>query len=150
MRRTLLGVGLGLGLRLLLIALVAPSLDVLNFEASARIFARGGNIFAEQYYWNYSPALGLLIAPLTALPPPYALAHRLLLTGFEAATALAIGRWKGRSTALAYWLNPATALLVATPGQFEMAALLPLVLACWCLDWAQRRSASSTSARRWC
>lgn len=116
----------GLLLRLLTIALIGAGTDVVNFAASARIAAHGGNLYVEQYYYNYSPLVAHLLAPLTWLPAPYAATHRLLLTAVDGGNAWLLARISGDPrSGWFHWWNPAMAWLIAQEGQTE-----PIALAC--------------------
>jgi hypothetical protein len=122
----------GLTLRLFVL-LLTPDVygDVQRFAQSAAIFARGGNIFVEQYYWNYTPAYGVLLVPLRLVPLPFNITLRLFLSGVcfvNACLAARLSR-QPRRTFILYWLNPVFMLLDAWQGQFEQVALLAALLA---------------------
>lgn len=108
--------------------------DVQNFERSAAIFAQGGNIYTEQYFFNYSPVLALPLVIARAAPLPFFLSWRLLISLISAVNGILIARLS-RSPArvfMLWWLNPAVIILDGYYGQTEAFAMLPLLAAvCW-------------------
>lgn len=130
-RRWLLFLG-GLLARLLVLLAIRPGYDIVNFETSAQIAAHGGNLYVEQYYYNYSPLVAHLLAPLTWLPVPYAGSHRLLMTACDGLNAWLLTRISGdRRSGWFHWWNPAMWWLIATQGQTEPLALVFLLASVW-------------------
>lgn len=134
--RGVIGLAFVIGLALRLYVAAGPNVyDVMNFETSATIFAQGGNIYTEQYYYNYSPALALPLLIARAMPLPFPLAWRLLLSLVSTVNGLLIARLSRRPAFifLAFWLNPAVIMLDGYWGQTEALAMLPLLAGVRCL-----------------
>lgn len=130
-RSLILALG-GLCLRLVVLMAIGAGNDVVNYETSARIAAHGGNLYVEQYYYNYSPLVAHLLAPLTWLPVPYASSHRLLMTACDGLNAWLLARISGdRRSGWLHWWNPAMWWLIATQSQTEPLVLVFLLAAVW-------------------
>ena len=128
----ILVVMVGLAIRLFLSVIYHTGLtDVIHFQESARIFLHGGNIYAEQYFYNYSPTLGIPLALIASIPLPFFLTWRIFLTLISLINAILIARLSSRSAFIfmLFWLNPALIILDGYYGQFEALAMLPILLA---------------------
>lgn len=120
---------LGLALRLALIAVLPGNPDIANFAATAAIVRTGRNLYAEQYFYNYSPIIGWLIA---LLPPPFGVTYRAALSLVTLVDAWLIASLSGQRKALVFalcWCCPVMVLYDASYGQFENVALAPILLA---------------------
>lgn len=122
---------IGLALRLYVAACYPGGYDLIQLERSASIFVRGGNIYVEQFYFNYSPAIGLPLSAAYAAPFPFRFTWRLLINLVSLVNGLLVARLTKRlaMTFLLYWLNPALIIADGWTGQFEQMALLPLLFA---------------------
>jgi hypothetical protein len=141
-------VGLGLGLRLLLACYTYGNADMNSYYTVRAILDRGGNVYAETRYYNYSPVWMLVlkasdgISDLTTFS--YGTVIRSLLAGADLFLAFALARMSGKGkrwnweTFALYWLNPGVIAVVGFGGQFETLALLPLVFGVLALQ--QRKS----------
>lgn len=131
MKRLLFIIILGFAPRLLLAYVYPGQGDVANFAQSAAIFARGGNIYVEQFHYNYSPLLGLPLVFVNTLPLPFGFAWRLFLSIISLINAALIARHSQRKALVftLYWLNPAFIFFEGYRGQFEPLVVLPLLLA---------------------
>lgn len=110
--------------------LMPPYDDISHFTVTAQIAQRGGNIYVEQYYYNYSPVPAQIVR---VLPSPLFVSLRLLLDAADLIVAILIACLAGKRYRLlafaAWWCNPVVVLVVATNGQFESLALVPFLLA---------------------
>lgn len=126
---------LGMGLRLAVINHVgAGHEDIRHFGESAMIVARGGNLYAEQWAYNYSPLWAFALAPLTKLPIPFGISYRVLISLLNFVVALLLyklaplaGRRDGLLLMAIYWLNPASIWMDGGIGQFDHAAMIPVL-----------------------
>jgi hypothetical protein len=138
----LLGAGILVGLSLRLWLAWGPygNYDQISYRIVSEIVARGGNVYAETYRYNYGPIWFLLLAVFrgaaAATGLPFHFVVRSFLTLADAGNALLIGllaREAGvRSAgagALVYALSPVAILVVGFHGQFDNLAALPLLLA---------------------
>lgn len=120
----------GVALRLVLAAVYHGLYDLVQFERSASIFAHGGNIYVEQFYYNYSPLIGLPLVLVRSLPLPFDFGWRALLSVASLVNGLLIYRISRKPLYfILYWLNPAVMLYDGYAGQFEALAVLPILLA---------------------
>jgi hypothetical protein len=132
----------------------APILiDTRNFEITGRIVASGGNLYAEQWAYNYAPTIGYLAGGIVVISVitdvPFPTLWRGTLASFDLVNVVLVYSIARRRKRLLTWLyafNPATLLATAWWGQFDLIALIPIFAACyyWSL-WSPRRSSSSTS-----
>lgn len=106
----------------------APTNDVIQLGHSAVIFATGGNIYTQQYYFNYTPAIGLPLALIDHLQP-FAIWWHVFLMGVSLANGLLLIRLNNPRAFILYWLNPAIILFDSYTGQFETVAMLFLLIA---------------------
>ena len=122
---------LGLMLRVYFAATVHGIVDVTNFARSADIFAHGGNIYVEQFYFNYTGILALPLVLARAVPLPFDFSWRLLLSLISAGNGILIARLSRRPAYvfIAFWLNPAVIYLDGYYGQTEALCMLPLLAA---------------------
>lgn len=125
----------GLVLRLLIAVFLPPNWDVDSYGIVAEIVRGGGNVYAETSRYNYSPVWMGVIGALSFVPVPLSVAVRMFLSLCDAVNAACvydIARLSGRGRPLRlmmlYYLNPATMLIAAYAGQFELLALLPILL----------------------
>lgn len=130
MRRRYVAIALvfaaGLLLRLYFVSW-PPTADMVNFQRSAEIFRAGGNIFTEQFWFNYSPLISVLLAPLSG--PSFALAWRLVLSLGTFAAVLLLWRASGKVELFALaWLNPAM-IFWDWWGSHDVLCLIPILAA---------------------
>jgi hypothetical protein len=121
----------------LAIAYTAPvSMDTVNFERTGQVVAKGANLYAEQWAYNYAPpiaylAAGAVTAARTA-DVPFAFVWRGTLSIVDLLNAALVYRITGkRSLTWVYLFNPATVLALAWWGQFDLIALMPILALCW-------------------
>lgn len=139
---------LGLLIRVCLFTLTWPGADIANFKDTAAIANAGGNVYREQYYYNYSPVPALIVSLLARLPFPFADTFRVFVAVCDLVNAVLISRlvtWKTGAFAIV-WLSPPLMLFGAWDAQFEALTLTPLLIAltlvrCW--SSAPSRSAVS-------
>jgi hypothetical protein len=125
---------LGLFARLYLAHHFYGNYDQHSYEIVADIMQRGGNVYAETYRYNYSPAWSFVLLGLKYLSDfthfSFHFVVRSFLTGIDLLCAITISliarRW---SAGLIYWLNPVAVLLVGYHGQFDNFAALLLLTA---------------------
>lgn len=121
----------GFALRMYFVSTYHEFGDLVRFGQTAAIMARGGNIYVEQYYYNYSPLYGLFLGALYHVPLfRFDFVLRLFLSCITLANAVLASRIAGTPRVFVlYWLNPVFMLYEAYAGQFEQVALLPILLA---------------------
>lgn len=154
---TLLVFVVGLLLRLALIAGAgSASNDIRNFEITAQIVERGGNVYTEQFYYNYAPLPAVIVAGLARLPVDFATVLRLmamLVDLINASLVYAILKLTRPRLALwgftLVWLS--LPLIVNNPQpQFDTLSLTPLLFALWMVTrwrYADWRFSPSNSNR---
>lgn len=110
--------------------LTPPADDITHFAVTAQIAQRGGNLYAEQYYYNYTPVIAQIVR---MLPAPLFISLRLLIDAADLLVAILLALVAAPRHRLlafaAWWCNPVTILIVAGTGQFESVALVPFLLA---------------------
>ena len=123
-------IAIGLILRLYFAAAYHGLYDLVQFERSASIFAYGGNIYVQQFYYNYSPAIGLPLVLVHLIPFPFDFTWRAFLSVTSLINGLLIYKISRKPLYfILYWLNPAVILYDGFLGQFEALAVLPILLA---------------------
>jgi hypothetical protein len=124
---------IGLASRLYLAYAYPGNFDQEMYEVDAQIMRAGGNIYAEQPHYNYSPVWAYCLLFLSRLADASHLSLHFVVRGFlslvDGINALLIWRLASRRAALVYWLNPVAILIVGYHGQFETFAMVPLLLA---------------------
>jgi len=130
-----------LALRLGLLFAYPGNYDSESFRMVAAIAARGGDIYAETWRYNYSPAWGQLLRGLDRARAASKLdltrVVGLALTAADLATAallylLASGRFGPRRStlvALLFFANPVSILISSFHGQFDNLSILCLLAA---------------------
>ncbi len=106
--------------------------------------ARGGNVYAETFRYNYSPVWALILSGLAGVAVRTGISFHFAFRGFltlvDLCNAVVIGRIAARMAGnrggdsgarayLAYLLNPVAILIVGFHGQFDNLAALPLLCA---------------------
>ena len=120
----------GLAFRLFFAASYHDPYDLIQFERSASIFLHGGNIYVQQYYYNYSPLIGIPLALIRLSPLPFDFGWRAFLSIVSLFNGLLVYRISQKPLYFClYWLNPAVILYDGYLGQFEALAVLPILLA---------------------
>jgi len=136
----------GLALRLVLAYFLFGNTDQHNYQIVVEIMERGGNIYAEQAPYPYSPIWANMLFVLNKLASvshiPFHFAVRGFLSLIDLANALLIGLiavhqtpQTSKKSSLIYWLNPSVILIVGFHGQFDNLALLPLLIATFLINY---------------
>lgn len=131
---------IGLLARLLLAARYYGNFDQESYEIVANIMQSGGNVYAETTRYNYSPFWSYLLLFLKNISSnsslPFHFFVRSFLTIFDLILAILVGyaahqNQKGSFSKafLVYWLNPVVILIIGYHGQFDILALIPLMIA---------------------
>lgn len=130
----------GLLVRLLLAAHYYGNYDQESYEIVANIMQNGGNVYAETIRYNYSPFWSYLLLFLKNLSDYSSLAFHFVIRSFlticDLILAILVGyaahqNQKGSFSKafLVYWLNPVAILIIGYHGQFDILALIPLMIA---------------------
>jgi hypothetical protein len=133
---------IGLLVRIFLASTLHGNYDQSSYEVVAEIMEHDGNVYQETYRYNYSPIWMNILHRLDQLAKtthntfPYMV--RSFLTTVDLITALIIvgivtnfAPGQGILTFSAYWLNPGMWALIGFHGQFEVLALLPVLILIW-------------------
>ena len=138
------GSAVGVGLRLWLAAGSYGNYDQTSFQTVAGIVARGGNVYAETFRYNYGPVWALILSALAGVAVRTGISFHLAFRGFltlvDLCNAVVIGLIAARMPGhrgddpgarayLAYLLNPVAILIVGFHGQFDNLAAFPLLCA---------------------
>lgn len=130
---------IGVGARLYLAANFYGNYDQQSYDIVINIMARGGNVYADTFRYNYAPLWAYILLGLAHIAIwLHAGSSHVVIRGFltlvDVADALLIARLaertcrgRGRIAFSAYMLNPVAILLVGYHGQFENLMLLPIL-----------------------
>lgn len=97
-----------------------------HYAQDVAIIRAGGNLYVEQFFYNYTPLWGWL---LTIMPTPAPLSARLLVTAADLVVGAVLLRLGGQKAAAGYLLCPLTILNGGMIAQFEPIPLAFLVVA---------------------
>jgi hypothetical protein len=124
---------IGLGLRLMFAFGTYGNADMTSFETVAAIMERGGNVYAETPFYNYSPIWMHVIHVVNQVQVlPFNVSIRLVTILADLIVALLIARFDGSFNVLRfalYWLNPLPIGVTGYGGQFDVAAIALLLVA---------------------
>ena len=132
----------GIMFRLLLILLFEGNYDSQSYRIVADIVSRGGNVYAETPRYNYSPVWMYILYFLNVISqglhiPLWVLVRSSLMTAEFVDYVLVIkiadelGIRQFRLLTAQIYLNPGMIFLTGLHGQFEVLALIPILLMIW-------------------
>lgn len=135
----LLGILIGIALRLVFIVSFVGNYDQASYQIVADIMQSGRNVYAETSRYNYSPVWMYILHSLNSIAlfinVPLHIAVRFTLVLVELAVLMILVNifhikvsGSVHQRALIYYLNPGVILLIGYHGQFEILALLPIML----------------------
>jgi hypothetical protein len=102
--------------------------DMASWNIVADITARGGNVYAETYRYNYGPVWFLVLHALDVVADHRHILLRYLVAGFlslaDLGICLLLCRLAGRLAGFLFFLNPVSILITGFHCQFDNLAIL--------------------------